>query len=143
MSDSTPATARLKGKDSIPTAPKRRRVALHLSLHYAFFASPDIPGQLVAYCSDLDVCAEAASRRMVQIQLRRAIVEYFETLVLNREMGSVLRPTAPGIIPDHAEVEVWQVLVILELKLDRPYSVEVLFPPRAGEFLLSQITTYA
>jgi predicted RNase H-like HicB family nuclease len=130
------------GSPSRPT-PERRRIALQLSLTFAYFDSPDVAGQIIAHCMELDVCSEGASRQEAAQDLRTAIEEYFDYKLESNELDSLLRPAPDGIIPSSAQRETWPIVVALKLFRENAESVDVLFPAQPGERALSRITIFS
>lgn len=124
-------------------APERRRIALQLSLSFAYFDSPDVPGQIIAHCSELDICAEGSSRIEAGQELRTGIEEYFEFKMESNELDSLLRPTPEGVIPAGAQRETWQVIIALALLGEKAESIDVLFPAQPGGKSLPGITAFA
>lgn len=123
--------------------PERRHVALQICLTFAYFDSPDVPGQVVAHCLELDVCSEGPSRIEAARELRTAIEEYVAYKLESNELDSLLRPTPEGIVPAGAHRETWQVIVALELFREKAESVAVLFPSQPGALRLPGITAFS
>jgi len=124
-------------------APERRHVALQVSLTFAYFDSPDVPGQVIAHCLELDVCSEGPSRSEAARELRTAIEEYVAYKLESNELDSLLRPTPEGVVPTSAQRESWQVIVALELFREKAESVAVLFPSQPGALRLPGITAFS